>query len=96
MNALQLYQPEPGSLYTVETTARIAGVHPDKILLYLERGLLAPVDRESHFDDASIRALRRIEYLHTYRDINLTGTRIILDLLDQVERLSQELRFLRQ
>ena len=95
MPALQIYQPEPDSLYSVESVARITGVNPEKILLYLQRGLLAPADRESHFDEASIRMLRRIEYLHTHYDINLTGTRIILDLMDQVERLSEQLQFLR-
>jgi hypothetical protein len=39
--------------------------------------------------------LRRIEHLRSDFGINLTGARIILDLMNQVNRLRSEVRFLR-
>jgi hypothetical protein len=40
--------------------------------------------------------LRRIEYLRTAYGLNLIGIKLIMDLLTEVERLREELRFRRR
>ena len=39
-----------------------------------------------------MHTLRRIDYLRSTCETNISGLRLILDLLDQVERLQTELR----
>jgi DNA-binding transcriptional MerR regulator len=49
-----------------------------------------------YFNDEAIRTLRRVEHLRTTCGVNLAGIKMILDLMNQVERLQSEVRFLRQ
>ncbi len=71
--------------------AEISGVSSQTILRYQEQGLLP----SAGFDDEALHSLRRIDYLHRTFETNITGLRLILDLLDQVESLRTELRALR-
>jgi hypothetical protein len=47
------------------------------------------------FTEESIYTLRRIEYLQTVHGLDLTWIKTLFDLLDEVEQLRAELRFLR-
>jgi DNA-binding transcriptional MerR regulator len=87
-NDLPLYDPDEQATYTLETVAEITGVSSQTILHYQEHGLL----RSSGFDDEAVHTLRRIDYLRSTCETNISGLRLILDLLDQVERLQTELR----
>ena len=49
-----------------------------------------------HFNDQGIRRLRCIEQLRTACGMNLTAIRMIVGLMEEVERLQQEIRFLRR
>ncbi|MBV8900489.1 MAG: hypothetical protein JOY92_10325 [Verrucomicrobia bacterium] len=49
-----------------------------------------------YFNDEAIRTLRRVEHLRTNCGVNLAGIEMILDLMNAVERLQSEVRFLRQ
>jgi DNA-binding transcriptional MerR regulator len=49
-----------------------------------------------YFNDEAIRILRRIEYLRNVCGINLSGIKMILDLVNEAERLRAEVRFLRR
>ena len=44
------------------------------------------------FDDEAVHTLRRIDHLRSTCEANLSGLKLILDLLDEVERLQTELR----
>jgi DNA-binding transcriptional MerR regulator len=100
MYTLQLFEPDPRTVYTIEGTARLADVSIHSILVYCKHGLVSPVgDPECggyYFNDEAIRVLRRIEYLRTVCGINLAGIKMTLDLIEQVERLQSELLFLRR
>jgi DNA-binding transcriptional MerR regulator len=99
MNVIQLFEPNPQTLYTIDTTAHLAAVPRHAILVYYKHGLVAPVvDQEGvyHFNDDAIRVLRRIEYLRSACGLNLPGIKMALDLLGEVERLQAEVRFLRR
>lgn len=92
--ALPLYEPAEGAGYTLEAAAAITGVASQTILLYEEHGLLAPLRGagEVRFDDEALRTLRRIERLRAGCAMSLGGVRLVLSLLDEVERLSEDLR----
>jgi DNA-binding transcriptional MerR regulator len=97
--SVQLFEPDPQTVYTIDAAEQIAHVPRRSILVYYRHGLVTPVadpDSEGYyFDDEAIRALRRIEYLHNTRGINLEGIKIIFHLMGEVERMRSELRFLR-
>jgi hypothetical protein len=47
------------------------------------------------FTEESIYIIRRIEYLRTVHGLDLPSLKILFDLLEEVERLRAEVRFLR-
>jgi MerR family transcriptional regulator, heat shock protein HspR len=97
MKALQVFEPDARTVYTIEMVAQLAQVPRRLIVLYYKHGLVAPVrDPASSgwcFDEETIRIVRRIEYLRSACNVNLAGIKLILGLTQEVERLRQELRF---
>ena len=97
---LQLFEPAPEAVYTIEAAANLAHVGRHRILVYYKQGLVSPVVAPEcggfYFNDEGVRTLRRIEYLRTNCGINLAGTRMILELQNELERLRNEARFLRE
>jgi len=97
--SLELFQPEPGVLYGLDATAHLAGISRRSILIYCRAGLVRPVIQPPYgvmeFTEEAIYALRRIEYLRTVHGLDLAWIKTLFDLLDEVERLRAELRFLR-
>ena len=89
-----VFEPDPQALYSLETAARLGNVSRRRVLLYYKYGLLAPVVDQRQgsylFDAECIRALRRIEYLRAVCGDDLVGIRMILNLVDEVERLRDE------
>lgn len=100
LTALQLYEPDANVFYSIETAARLARVSRRLIAVYCRHGLVAPImDPDAggwQFNDEAIRRLRQIEALRAVCGMNLPAVAIVLNLMDQVERLQQELRFLRR
>ncbi|HWD92163.1 MAG TPA: chaperone modulator CbpM [Verrucomicrobiae bacterium] len=96
---VQLFEPDPGAIHTIEQVGHIAGISRRAILVYCKHGLLSPViDPEYggyYFDDEAIHTVRRIEYLHHTCGVNLEGIKMILHLVNEVERMRHELRFSR-
>jgi DNA-binding transcriptional MerR regulator len=70
------------------------------ILVYCKHGLVSPVVDPAcggyYFNDEAIRLLRRIHYLRTACGINFAGIKMILNLMNDVECLQSEVRFLRR
>ena len=96
---LQLFEPPPDALYTIEGAAHLADVSRRTILVYCKHGLISPTRRTADsgysFDGEAIRALRRINALRAVCGDDLSGIKIILDLMNEVERLHSEVRSLR-
>ena len=79
---------DPDSTYSLEVFARISGVDEETILRYRENGYIRPLsDDGDRYDDESLRTLRRIEHLRETCGVNDAGLRLILDLLEEIERL---------
>ena len=100
VRAVQRFEPRPDVVYTLETVAHLAQVTRRAILVYYKHGLISsamdPQESGYYFNNEAIRALQRIEFLRNDCGINLRGTRIIMELMDEVERLQNELRFRRE
>ncbi len=77
-------------------SASIAGVSRAVLVAYCESGVLpvSPAKLDACAgDDEMIRTIRRLEFLREHHGINLAGIRIIAELMREVERLREELRF---
>ena len=96
--ALDLFQPQPNVLYSLDATARLAGVPRRTILIYCRAGLVQPVVHPQYgameFTEEAIYIVRKSEHLRTVHSLDLTWLKTMFDLLDEVERLRSELRFL--
>jgi DNA-binding transcriptional MerR regulator len=97
--ARELFQPKPNVLYSLDATAHLAGVPRRSILIYCRAGLVRPVVQPPYgvmeFTEEAIYTMRRIEYLRTVHGLDLAWIKTMFDLLEEVERLRAELRFLR-
>ncbi len=86
-----------GQLYSIETVEQITHLTREHIVLYQRHGLVEPVKEGSglYFDDRAVLQLRRIAFLIAEYEVNDSGALHFASLLDEVERLRDELRFLR-
>src|SRR5437870_4112678 len=85
---------ERSAVYVISVAAELAGVHPQTLRVYERRGLLQP-ERTSgntrRYSEEDIARLRRIQELTQAHGVNLAGTRMILRLEEQVERMRRDL-----
>jgi DNA-binding transcriptional MerR regulator len=95
---IELFEPPPDAIYTIEATSNLVDVPRRKIMVYCKHRLLVPVinarDRGYSFDREGIRALRRIEALRAICGNDLAGIKIILELTNALERMHSEMRSL--
>lgn len=99
MKSLQLFQPSLDTLYTLDATARLTGMSRHAIIVCTKHGLIySYLDKMGayYFDDKAIRVLRNIQHLHVVYGFNLSGIKMVLDLLKEVESLQVEIQFLRR
>ena len=73
--------------YSLEILAETTGVSTQMIVQYQQHGIIS-----QDFDDETVRTLRRIEALREAGEMNLSGLKMLTQLLDEVEQLRQELR----
>jgi len=88
----QLYEPEENATYQLEIVEKLTGVPSHTILHYLEIGLVRTSVSPGEFDEETLHTLRLIEHLRETCEVNLSGLKLILDLMNQVECLRAELR----
>ncbi len=98
--ALELFQPSPDVLYSLDATAHLAGVPRRSILIYCRAGLVRPVFQPPHgvmaFTEETIYTVRRVEDVRATHGLNVAWIKTMFDLRDEVERLRAEVRFLRK
>jgi len=97
--SIELFQPDPNVLYSLDATAHHAGVSRRAILGYCRAGLVRPVFQPPYgimaFTEKTIYTVRRIERVRTVQGIDLTWIKTMFDLHDEVERLRAEVQFFR-
>jgi hypothetical protein len=90
--------PPGDNVYSIETLAQVTHLSHDRIVLYLHHGLIQAAPGASDdfsFDETTVLRLRRIAFLHAEYGLNDAGLRHFAALLDEVDRLREEVRFLR-
>jgi DNA-binding transcriptional MerR regulator len=96
--ALQLFEPDARTVYTIEAAANLAHVPRRRIAVYYKHGLVSSVMDPACagwcFNDEAIRILRRIEYLRSACGANFAGIKLIMELTSDVERLREEVQSL--
>ncbi len=94
---LQPVEHSMRAVYTIEAIADLAQVPRRLIILYCKHGLVVPASKSPdngwYFDDRAIHAVRRIENLRSAYGMNLTGIKLMMHLMKEVERLREEVRF---
>jgi DNA-binding transcriptional MerR regulator len=97
--ALQPFEPAPDAVYSIEVVAHLTRTPRHRIAVYCRHGLISPLaapeDAGWIFDDEAIRTLRLVEDLRSSYGVNLSGLRLISELLRDLEELRREVRFLR-
>lgn len=90
----------PGvAAYTLEAAADLSGIHPDMLRYYCQAGLLGEkfchTEAEVRFDDNALYELGWIEYYRNHHGVNRQALTVIFELRRDLQRLQQEVRFLR-
>jgi len=98
--AIELFQPDPNVLYSLDATAHLAGVSRRSLLVYCRAGLVRPVFQPPYgimaFTEETIYTVRRVEHVRAVHGIDVAWIKTIFELLDEVERLRSEVRFFRK
>jgi hypothetical protein len=96
--AVQVFEPNPGVVYSIETASQLAQTSRRNILIYCRERLVSPMSNPEvagyWFDAGTLRTLKRIEELRAICDEPLTSVRLILNLMREVQRLRTEMRAL--
>lgn len=80
-------------VYMISIAAQLAGVHPQTLRMYEQKGLLTPQRTSGNmrmYSEADIERLSLIKSL-TAEGINLAGVTRILDLQGRLEKRDQEI-----
>ena len=97
--ALVLFEPKPDVLYSLDAAAHLAGVPRRTILVYCRAGLVQAVFQPPYgvmaFTEEAIHAVRIIESVRADQGMDVAWLKTLFELLDEVERLRAEVRFLR-
>ncbi len=84
-------------LLTIDELGRLVDLHPDILQRFVVFGLIDPEidDPGPLFGEAMVIRVRKIKRLRADLGINLAGCGLVLDLLDRIEELEDEIRYLR-
>lgn len=98
-HALELFQPSPNALYTLDAVAHLSGVPRRSILVFCRAGLLSPIFLPPYgvmeFTDDAIYTVRRIEAVKAAHEHGVTWLQTMFALMNEVERLRAEVHFVR-
>lgn len=91
---VQLFEPEPDAVYTIETAGQLAHTSRRAILIYCKNGLVTATSNPArdgyYFDSEAIRTLRLIEFLREDCGVNLPGIKMILQLINELGHLRDQ------
>lgn len=98
--ALVLVATDRPASYSLDVTARLAGLHPELLRHYCRLGLFGPARMERAadlwFDDDDLFELRRLQNYRQHHTLDRRTVRLLFSLWREVDRLQTELRLLRQ
>jgi chaperone modulatory protein CbpM len=86
---------EGATLFTLGDVCQRCGVHAEIIIEMVEHGVVEPASTDTNkrwlFDGNELLRLRRAQRLRRDLQLNLPGVALSMDLLDEVERLQQQI-----
>lgn len=77
---------------SLDSYARLTGVHPELIRRLAALGLLEPMRDAGGglwFDTTEVRAMARIQRLHNGLNLNYAALGLVIDLLDRIAQLER-------
>ncbi|MHB0914123.1 MAG: heat shock protein transcriptional repressor HspR [Thermoleophilia bacterium] len=90
---------EERALYMISVAAELAGMHPQTLRIYEQKGLITPARTPRNtrlYSEDDIVRLRYIQKLTTVMGMNLAGVEKVIELEEQIEELHSRLTNLRQ
>jgi MerR family transcriptional regulator, heat shock protein HspR len=84
---------ERRAVYIISVAAELAGVHPQTLRIYEQKGLVSPHRTRGNtrrYSEEDIDRLRRVQAL-THGGVNLAGAKRIIELEEELERLRERL-----
>jgi MerR family transcriptional regulator/heat shock protein HspR len=80
--------------YMISVAAELAGLHPQTLRMYEQKGLVRPKRTAGNtrlYSDADVERLRLIQKLTTEVGLNLVGVERVLHLQDELNRMHRRL-----
>ena len=91
---------ENEAIYTIETVARITRIPEEEIVIYHRTGVISSTRSDGSsqllFDETAVHQLRRVSFLLSEYEMNPAALKLVSSLLQEIETLRAELRFLRE
>jgi MerR family transcriptional regulator/heat shock protein HspR len=82
-------------VYMISVAAELAGMHPQTLRIYEQRGLITPKrspGRTRLYSEADVDRLRRIQQLTSELGMNLAGVERVFELEAEIERMRVRMR----
>ena len=82
-------------VYMISVAAELAGMHPQTLRIYENRGLITPRRSPKNtrlYSEEDVERLRRIQQLTTELGMNLAGVERVFELEQEIDRMRRRLR----
>ena len=82
------------ALYVISVAAELAGMHPQTLRIYEQRGLIAPKRSPKNtrlYSQEDVDRLRRIQELTSELGMNLAGVEKVFELEAEIERMRRRM-----
>ena len=82
-------------VYMISVAAELAGMHPQTLRIYENRGLITPRRSPKNtrlYSEEDVQRLRRIQQLTTELGMNLAGVERVFELEEQIVRMQRRMR----
>ena len=86
--------PEDQGVFMISVAARLAGMHPQTLRIYEERGLIKPARSPGQtrlYSQRDVERLKRIQELTTGFGLNLAGVERVLALEEMMQAMQQRI-----
>jgi MerR family transcriptional regulator/heat shock protein HspR len=86
--------PEDQGVFMISVAARLAGMHPQTLRIYEERGLIKPARSPKQtrlYSQRDVERLKRIQELTTDSGLNLAGVERVLALEEMMQAMQQRI-----
>ena len=87
------------AVYVISVAAELAGVHPQTLRIYEQKGLVRPKRTQGNtrrYSDADVELLRSIQALTQDEGVNLAGVKRIMEMRAQIDELHRQVDELRE